>query len=78
MAYSPIDIRVILTYNGIEVIEMKTSPVKHLSVRIEENLLRQFEYAAQQEGRSRNSLLLSLILESIAEFEAVHGEIPEE
>lgn len=52
---------------------------KHLSLRIEENLLRRFEYVAKYDDRSMNWLLLQLIRKSIEEFEAEHGriELPE-
>ena len=48
---------------------------KHLSLRIEENLLRRFEYVAKYDDRSMNWLLLQLIRKSIEEFEAEHGKI---
>ena len=48
---------------------------KHLSLRIEENLLRRFEYVAKYDDRSMNWLLLQLIRKSIDEFEAEHGRI---
>ena len=50
---------------------------KHLSLRIEEPLLRRFEYVAKQDDRSMNWLLLSLIRKCIGEFEEKQGEIPE-
>ena len=48
---------------------------KHLSLRIDENLLRRFEYVAKYDDRSMNWLLLQLIRKSIEEFEAAHGKI---
>ena len=48
---------------------------KHLSLRIEEPLLRRFEYVAKHDDRSMNWLLLSLIRKCIAEFEQQHGAI---
>ena len=48
---------------------------KHLSLRIEEDLLRRFDYVAKYDERSMNWLLLSLIRRCIAEFEAEHGKI---
>lgn len=48
---------------------------KHLSLRIDENLLRRFEYVAKYDDRSMNWLLLHLIRKSIEEFEAAHGKI---
>ena len=48
---------------------------KHLSLRIDENLLRRFEYVAKYDDRSMNWLLLQLIRKRIEEFEAEHGKI---
>ena len=48
---------------------------KHLSLRIDESLLRRFEYVAKFDDRSMNWLLLQLIRKSIAEFETEHGKI---
>lgn len=49
---------------------------KHLSLRIEEPLLRKFEYVAKADDRSMNWLLLRLVRKCVSEFEAEHGEIP--
>ena len=51
---------------------------KHLSLRIEEELLRKFEYVARYDDRSMNWLLLQLIRKCIAEFEQEHGKIQED
>ncbi len=48
---------------------------KHLSLRIEEELLRCFDYVAKYDDRSMNWLLNSLIRRCIAEFGAEHGKI---
>ena len=48
---------------------------KHLSLRIEEELLRKFEYVTRYDDRSMNWLLLQLIRRCIAEFEQEHGKI---
>lgn len=48
---------------------------KHLSLRIDESLLRRFEYVAKFDDRSMNWLLLQLVRKSIEEFEAEHGKI---
>lgn len=48
---------------------------KHLSLRIDEDLLRRFEYVAKYDDRSMNWLLLSLVRKCIAEFEQKHGSI---
>lgn len=49
---------------------------KHLSLRIDEPLLRRFEYVAKYDDRSMNWLLLSLIRKCVDEFEQQHGKIP--
>lgn len=49
---------------------------KHLSLRIDEDLLRKFEYVAKYDDRSMNWYLLHLIKNEIADFEEKHGEIP--
>lgn len=48
---------------------------KHLSLRIEEELLRKFEYVARYDERSMNWMLNNLIRKSIEEFEKEHGDI---
>lgn len=48
---------------------------KHLSLRIEEEQLRRFDYVAKYDDRSMNWLLNDLIRKCIAEFEREHGEI---
>ena len=48
---------------------------KHLSLRIDEDLLRQFEYVAKYDDRSMNWMLLRLIRECISKFEEEHGKI---
>lgn len=48
---------------------------KHLSLRIDAELLRRFDYVARYDDRSMNWLLLSLVRKCIAEFEAEHGQI---
>ncbi len=48
---------------------------KHLSLRINETLLRQFEYVARYDDRSMNWMLLQLIRKAISEFEEAHGKI---
>ncbi len=50
---------------------------KHLSLRIDPELLRKFDYVAKYDDRSMNWLLLQLVRRCIAEFEAKHGPIPE-
>lgn len=50
--------------------------IKHLSLRIDEDLLRKFDYVAKYDDRSMNWYLLRLIKDEIARFEEKHGEIP--
>ena len=49
---------------------------KHFTLRVDEKMLQKFKCIADREGRSLNSMLLSVIREGIAEFEAEHGPIP--
>ena len=53
---------------------------KHLSLRIDEELLRRFDYVARYDDRSMNGLMLSMIKKCIVEFEKEHCriELPEE
>lgn len=51
-----------------------TGKPKHLSLRIDEDLLRKFEYVAKYDDRSMNWYLLHLIKNEIADFEEKHGE----
>ena len=48
---------------------------KHLSLRINPELLRKFDYVAKYDDRSMNWMLLSLIKKCVAEFEEQHGKI---
>ncbi|MBQ8312806.1 MAG: hypothetical protein IJX84_06340 [Clostridia bacterium] len=48
---------------------------KHLSLRIDGELLRRFDYVARYDDRSMNWMLLRLIRQCISEFEAEHGKI---
>ena len=52
--------------------------VKHVSIRIDSDLLRKFRHVAKEDGRSANKELLWLIRQNIEEFEAEHGPIPVE
>lgn len=49
--------------------------IKHLSLRIDEELLRKFEYVAKYDDRSMNWYLLHMIKSEIANFEEQHGKI---
>lgn len=48
---------------------------KHLSLRINEELLRKFDYVANYDDRSMNWLLLKLVRQCVDEFEVQHGPI---
>ena len=47
----------------------------HLSLRMDEELLRKLKYAAAFEGRSMNSTLLKLVRRYVADFEEKHGAV---
>lgn len=48
---------------------------KHLSLRIEEDMLRKFNFVAKYDDRSMNNQILYLIRRNIAEYEKEHGKI---
>lgn len=48
---------------------------KHLSIRIDEQLLHRLHIVAQFEGRSANSQLLVIIREAVEKFEKKYGDI---
>jgi len=50
-------------------------PVKSVSIRIEDEMLKKLSYVADYEGRSINSHILVLIRDSIRSFEETHGKI---
>jgi hypothetical protein len=49
--------------------------IKHLGLRIDEDLLEKFHFVCDYEGRSANSQILVLIRKFIAEYESKHGKI---
>ena len=51
---------------------------KHVSLRIDPDLLRKFTYVAKYDDRSLNWMLLHLIRDCVAQFEQEHGKIPSE
>ena len=60
------------------------SAVSHLkdnlpryTLRIPQVLLDKLGYIAEYEGRTKNKEIEQLVKKRIAEFEAIHGEIPE-
>lgn len=48
---------------------------KHLSLRIDEDLLKDFHSVAEYYGRSANSQLIVMIRRSVAQFKKQYGEI---
>ena len=48
---------------------------KHLSMRVEEDLLRRFAYVAKYNDRSMNGMILSLMRRCVAQFEEKNGKI---
>lgn len=48
---------------------------KHLSLRIDAELLRRFDYVARYDDRSMNGLLLRLVRQCVQDFEQQHGPI---
>lgn len=49
--------------------------LKQFSLRIDEPLLRKFEYIASSQDRSINWMLIQLITKTVRTFEEKHGEI---
>ena len=49
--------------------------IRHLSVRIENSLLKKFRYACKYEDRSANGQILNFIKNFVNEFEKEHGKI---
>lgn len=49
--------------------------IKHLSLRIDEELLRKFAYIAEYQDRSMNWMVINLINKAVKSFEEKHGEI---
>ena len=48
---------------------------KSFTLRIENGLLRKFEYVADSQDRSMNWMLIQLVKKSVKSFEDKHGEI---
>ena len=53
---------------------------KHMSLRVDVDLLRRFAYVAKYNDRSMNGMILSLMRRCVAQFEEKNGkiELPEE
>ena len=49
--------------------------IKHLSLRIDSEMLHKLHVVADYEGRSANSQILILIRECIEKYEKEHGKI---
>ncbi len=49
--------------------------MKHLSLRIDDDLLNKLHVVAEYNGRSANSEILMLIKKHVKEYENNHGEI---
>lgn len=52
--------------------------MKHLGIRIDDDLHYKLHYISKYEGRSANGQILYLIRQCIAEFEEKHGKIEKE
>jgi len=52
--------------------------LKHVSVRIDEELLRKLHVVSDYEGRSVNGHILVLVRKSIEQYEKEHGKIEEQ
>ena len=48
---------------------------KHISIRIDEDILQKFHYVAKYEDRSASGQIMFLINNCIREFEEKHGKI---
>lgn len=48
---------------------------KHLSLRINADILKKFRFICSYEGRSANGQLLVFVRDAIIQFEKEHGEI---
>ena len=59
----------------IELKKKSKGDIKHLSLRIDEELLRKFSYIADYQDRSMNWMVLNLISKAVKSFEEKHGEI---
>lgn len=51
------------------------SEIRHLSVRIKDDLLKKFRYACRYEDRSANRQILNFIRNFVSKFEKEHGKI---
>lgn len=50
-------------------------PIKHLTIRIDDEMLHKLHIVADYEGRSANSQVLILIRDAIEKYEEKHGKI---
>ena len=49
--------------------------IRHLSLRIDEHLLREFRFVCAYFGRSANSQMLFMIRRTVEQFQQKHGRI---
>ncbi len=54
---------------------MKNKSEKHLSLRIDEELLKKFRFVCEYDGRSANGQLLYLVRHYVSNYEREHGSI---
>ena len=59
----------------IELKKKSKGDIKHLSLRIDEDLLRKFSYIADYQDRSMNWMVINLINKAVKSFEEKNGEI---
>jgi len=48
---------------------------KHISIRIDEEILKKFHYVSKYDDRSASGQIMYLINKNIREFEEKHGQI---
>ena len=53
----------------------KENPIRHVDIRVDDQLLRKFRVVCKADDRSANKKLIALIRQCIADFEAAHGTI---
>ena len=61
--------------NLSEVATMSKNNIKHVGLRVDEEILAKFRYACDYAGRSANSQIIQLMLKFTADYEKEHGKI---
>lgn len=56
---------------------MKSRKIRHLSLRLDDSLLRKFAYVAKYHDRSINNMMVLLIRLCVSDFERKNGVIDE-